>query len=216
MTPRVKFLLWVMGIIFVVDVFLCFAAAAAPEVALPYQRALTREARYQFGLDAPVPTMAAQIEQESGWNPEVCSTFACGLAQFTPATAAWISGAYKQLYPIEPFNPAWALRALAQYDHDLWTDIAGATDACSRWAMALAGYNGGPGWIVRDRKLCAAAEGCLPGTWFGHVERYTARSPAAARENRGYPRRILLKLQAQYATWGRSIQCSAYQTSTHS
>lgn len=189
--------------------------AAAPSTALPYQRSLTREARAVFGLDAPIGTLAGQIEQESGWNPDARSSFAGGLAQFTPATADWISGAYpKDLGSNQPFNPAWALRALAQYDYKLRLDIEGAKDDCSGWAMALAGYNGGPGWIIRDRRMCGSVGGCDPDKWFEHVERYTARSPAAAKENRGYPRRILLRLQDHYIEWGRTIACSAYQTST--
>lgn len=183
------------------------ALADVPTAAIPYQRTLTREARAIWGLDAPVAVLAAQIQQESAWNPDVCSSFACGLAQFTPATAQWISGAYtKTLGANRPFSPEWAIRALARYDYDLYMSIQAAPD-CDRWAMALSAYNGGPTWLARDRVRCDAAA-CDPSRWFGQVEGYTARSRVAARENRGYPRRILLDLQATYASWGRSVICS--------
>lgn len=182
------------------------ALADVPTAAAPYQRTLTREARSVWGLDAPIATMAAQIQQESAWQSDVCSSFACGLAQFTPATAQWISGAYsKELGSNQPLNPSWAIRALAQYDYDLYGPIEAATD-CERWAMALSAYNGGGTWLKRDRARCDTA-GCDAAVWFGQVEGYTARAPRAARENRGYPRRILLDLQAIYASWGRSVTC---------
>jgi len=128
-----------------VIVALAGPAVAAPPAAEPYRRAVTREMRLQFGLDAPVALMAAQIEQESAWNPLAQSPYAQGLAQFTPSTAAWISGAYPATLSLnQPFE---------------------------------------------------------------HVELHTNRSPEAARENRGYPRRILLKLQANYLTWGRAVTC---------
>lgn len=185
------------------------SAHSAPDAALPYQRDLAREARALWGLDAPTAVMAAQIDQESAWNPLAQSAYAAGLAQFTPSTATWISGAYRRdLGENQPFNPAWALRALVRYDYDLYAGIAGAKEACSRWAFALSGYNGGPGWVTRDRALCSAVSGCDPNIWFGNTELYTQRSEMSAKENRGYPRRILLLLQAAYETWGGRVPCS--------
>jgi len=190
-----------------VIVALAGPAVAAPPAAEPYRRAVTREMRLQFGLDAPVALMAAQIEQESAWNPLAQSPYAQGLAQFTPSTAAWISGAYPATLSLnQPFEPGWAIRAMAQYDYVTYTGILVPRE-CDRWAMALSAYNGGPGWVQRDRRLCGSVGGCDPDKWFEHVELHTNRSPEAARENRGYPRRILLKLQANYLTWGRAVTC---------
>lgn len=187
-----------------------WTASAAPPASLPYQRGLTRAARAVWGLEAPVPAMAAQIEQESAWSATAQSAYAQGLAQFTPSTAAWISGAYpSSLKANQPFNPAWALRALVQYD--FWLAArAGAADECHGWAMLLSAYNGGLGWLNRDKNLCAAETSCNERLWFGNVELYTARSAAAMRENRAYPRRILLTNQAHYDDWGRTIRCSVY------
>ncbi|MBU0593373.1 MAG: transglycosylase SLT domain-containing protein [Gammaproteobacteria bacterium] len=174
-------------------------AQTVPRAALKYQRDLTREARAVWGLNANVPVMAAQIHQESRWNETAESKYAQGLAQFTPATAKWISGAYR-LGAAEPFNPSWALRALVTYDKHLWDRTSGVDD-CNRWAFTLAGYNGGAGWIIKERKMAREA-GDDPDLWFGGVERYNARATWAWRENRDYPRKILIKHQPTYKHWG--------------
>lgn len=202
-------LLWNIGLPLAICVWLlrCTIAfgAEVPREALQYQRSLTREARYAFGLNAPVPVFAGQIQQESKWNPNVCSKFACGLAQFTPATADWIAGAYSRLSSKDIFNPEWAIRALVTYDARLLTTTSMATP-CDHWAVALSAYNGGLSWIARDRALCTGD--CQDTLWWGNVELHTARSQAAAIENRGYPRHILLVNQLVYASWGALISCS--------
>lgn len=191
------------------------APSAAPSAAIPYQRTLTREARLLWGLDAPVAVMAGQIEQESAWNPLATSPYAAGLAQFTLSTASWISGAYAQeLGSNQPFNPEWAIRALVRYDYDLGHALGPVADECSWWAMALSAYNGGATWLERDRNYCTSIEGCSPLVWFNNVELYTRRGPGAAKENRGYPRRILFDTQLNYTDWGRTVPCFlAYKAS---
>lgn len=183
------------------------AYATPPIASLPYQRSVIREVRAQWGLNGPVSVMAGQIEQESAWNPQAKSNFAAGLAEFTPQTAAWISGAFpKELGSNQPYNPEWAIRALSIYDHELYGGIHGSAEECTHWAFTLSAYNGGSGWISRDRGL-ARASGADPDVWFGQTERFTSRSPGASKENRGYPRRILLSLQAHYSTWGPEVSC---------
>lgn len=187
------------------------ALADVPQAAKPYQRAVTREARAVWGLNAPIAVLGAQIGQESRWRPDVCSAFACGLSQFTPQTAAWISGVYpKELGENDPFNPNWAIRALVRYDNDLYKGTPKAETDCEQWAFTLSAYNGGLGWVRRDAALCERADGCVPTAWFGNVEMQTARSAAAARENRGYPRRILLTLQTTYLPWGPGVSCGGH------
>lgn len=185
-----------------------FAADRVPRDALRYERDLIRNAHALWGIDAPVATFAGQIHQESRWNPQARSIYANGLAQFTPDTADWISGAYaKDLGDNQPFNPAWALRALVRYDKHLWDRLAGRTD-CDRMAFVLSAYNGGAGWVTRDKKL-AAARSADPLVWFGAVERFNAgRSAAAFSENRGYPRVILTRWQRLYALWGPQVVCA--------
>jgi soluble lytic murein transglycosylase-like protein len=188
----------------------CIVATAqagefVPREAVRYQRDVIRNARVVWGLDAPVPVFAAQIHQESRWRSDARSPYASGLAQFTPATAGWIADAFPgELRDAQPLNPAWAIRALVRYDRYLWDRVSGAT-VCDRWAFTLSGYNGGPGWVPRDRKL-AAQGGADPQRWFGHVELYNAgRREDFFRENRGYPRRILIVLQPLYTGWGTTV-----------
>jgi soluble lytic murein transglycosylase-like protein len=181
---------------------------AIPEASVRYRAALHREAAQRFGLAAPVARLAAQLHQESGWRPDARSPFAEGLAQFTPATAEWIAGAFpRELAPADTWDPAWSIRALVIYDAWLLARVRGATD-CDRWAKTLAAYNGGLGWIARDERL-AVSRGADAARWFGHVEHHTARAAWAAKENRGYPRRILLVLEPAYirAGWPGSLVC---------
>lgn len=191
----------------VVVLLLCSQAGAqVPRDAEKYRRDITRNARLVWGLDAPVATFAAQVEQESAFREDAKSYVgASGLAQFMPATAKWISGVYPDLDPPAPQNPAWALRALVTYDRHLWERVGGADD-CQRMAKTLSAYNGGPGWVTRDERL-AAERGLDPSLWFGSVETVNAgRSPANWKENRGYPRRILQTIAPRYvaAGWGNS------------
>ncbi|MBD8223086.1 transglycosylase SLT domain-containing protein [Pantoea agglomerans] len=177
-------------------------AAQPPQSALQYRADVIRNARLEWGMSAPVADFAAQLHQESGWRPDAVSPVgAQGMAQFMPATADWISQLVPGLNSREPFNPAWAIRALVSYDRWLWQRVSAANN-CERMAMALSGYNGGLGWVQRDKRL--AVQNGLDGTrWFEHVATVNAgRSAASWRENRHYPQRILHELAPRYLTWG--------------
>ncbi len=180
------------------------ALAQVPRDAAKYRAELIRNARFVWGMDAPVATFAAQIHQESGWKPDATSPVgALGIAQFMPATADWIAKAYPALADREPLNPSWGIRALVTYDRHLWERVRAATP-CDRMAMVLSAYNGGLGWVYRDQRMATAAEADA-GRWFNQVERFNAgRRPSAFAENRGYPRRILLRHEPLYraAGWG--------------
>lgn len=156
---------------------------------------------------------AAQVHTESWWrNGTVSSAGALGLAQFLPSTAEWLPRAVPELEreagQPAPFNPGWALRALVSYDKWLWDRLNGA-DACQRMAFTLSAYNGGIGWVGRDRKE-AERQGRDPARWFGQVEKVNAgRSASSLRENRRYVRLILLERQYWYrkAGWGPGVGC---------
>ena len=188
-------------------------AAEPPARAMQYQRDLTREARAVWGLNAPVAVMAAQVHQESAWRRDAESPYAQGLAQFTPDTAEWMAELYPVLDPVDVWHPQWALRALVRYDRLLWERYATpAATACDRWAFTLSSYNGGAGWVQRDRRQCRASQrcpACDPARWWGHVEDTPdpRRADWAVHENRGYPRRILLMLQPRYTRWGPGVAC---------
>lgn len=182
--------------------------ADIPPNAERYQRELTRNARVIWGLDAPVATFAGQIHQESQWKTNARSPVgAQGLAQFMPATSRWISDIYPaELGANQPYNPSWSLRALVQYNQWHWRRITAASD-CDRMAFALSAYNGGLGWVQRDRKL-AAQRGLDSSRYWDQVERVNAgRSGANFRENRGYPERIIHRWQPLYvdAGWGLGV-----------
>lgn len=183
------------------------SAAELPHAASQYRQELTRQARQVWGLDAPLAVMAAQVHQESYWNPRAISPVGAeGLAQFMPATAEWMPDIDRSLNNPQPFNPRWAFRAMARYDYWLHSRLSAHTD-CDRWAMTLAAYNGGLGWVLRDKTL-AAENGHSRWLWWGHTERFNAgRSAANFRENRHYPQRILLELAPRYAAagWGEEV-----------
>jgi hypothetical protein len=189
------------------------AADQVPRDADQYRRTLVRAAHAEWGLDAPIATLAGQVHQESRWRSNARSPVgAQGLAQFMPATADWMAQLYpNSLGPAQPFNPGWALRALVTYDRWLYARNQASSD-CDRWAFVLSAYNGGQGWVNRDRVL-ASAKGADKLAWFDSVERFNAgRSAANFRENRHYPRAILLRWEPLYAAagWGNGICSERY------
>lgn len=182
-------------------------AADIPRDAAQYRRALTANARFVWGIDAPIATFAGQVHQESGWRHDARSIYAGGLAQFTPATADWIGGVFPELAERQPFNPAWALRALVRYDKYLFERNPAATD-CDRMAFALSAYNGGEGWLRREQRAAQAA-GTRSDRWFGAVALHCLRAQWACAENRSYPALILHRHQKLYASWGPLTECPA-------
>lgn len=178
------------------------AGDTIPRECLKYRRDLVRNAREVFGMDAPVATLAAQMRQESGCRANAKSPYADGLTQFTPATATWIAGLFPELASADAMNPAWALRAQAHYMYRLVGRANGETACDSMW-FGLWGYNGGEGWVQRDKRLAAAA-GANPRRHVD-VEPFNAgRAPAMFRENRGYPVAIIGRWQPLFvaAGWG--------------
>jgi soluble lytic murein transglycosylase-like protein len=184
------------------------AHAEIPAQAERYRRDLTRIAQAEWGLDAPVATFAAQIHQESRWRFDAKSPVgAQGLGQVMPSTATWLAQLFpKALGKVEPYNPIWSMQALVSYDLWLAKRIQ-ARSPCEQGALILSAYNGGLGWVIRDRRL-ASAKGADPLTWFNSVERHNAgRSAANFKENRQYPQLILRRWEPLYiaADWGQGV-----------
>jgi soluble lytic murein transglycosylase-like protein len=178
-----------------------FAASDIPAEAKQHQRTLIREARAQWGIDAPVAVFAAQIHQESLWRADAVShAGAQGMAQFMPATARWLPEVLPHTGKPAPFSPSWAIRALVGYDLWLWKRVTAAT-LCDRMAMTLSAYNGGLGWVYKDQRL-AASKGLHSGLWRDVAVVNAGRSAAAFRENRQYPQRILQRLLPRYSAAG--------------
>lgn len=180
-----------------------------PPASWQYQRAVTAAATEFQGIHANPARLAALLHQESGWNARAQSPFAVGLAQFVPSTAEWLPAVCPEVGRFDPWDPHQAVRASACYQRHLHRSIRDTADECNRWAMVLSAYNGGLGWLNRDRRL-AAEQGADPSRWWGHVEHHTRRAQWARDENRGYPRRILLTLEPAYlrAGWAGRLTCA--------
>jgi len=184
-------------------------ASTIPKRAAIYKNDLTRIARYFNGLDAPVSLYAAQIHQESAWRPDAKSRYALGLAQFTPGTAKWITRYSKEFKSNAPLNPKWAMRALIVYDNYLLKHVH-AIDECNKHAFALSAYNGGLGWVNRDKKM-TKSNNLATNVWWGNVEKLSPRSRSAYKENRHYVKVILKKYIGLYHKnlWGGPLICQS-------
>ena len=208
MTTTERLTPWlVVVLLFVMDVglFMRCAHAQVPPDAARYRLMLTRTAHNQWGLQAPVAALAAQVHQESAWNPQAVSRVgARGLAQFMPATARWWCGR-EAIEPDAclPHNPTWALRAMVGYDKFLFDRAPAYLGRFDRYWLALRAYNGGEGhWRAE-----AAATGLAEPTR-GQIDAACGQARRAAlhcRENLAYPARILQVLQARYAGWGPQV-----------
>lgn len=173
------------------------------DAAARYRGDLVRVAHAAWGIDAPVAAFAAQVHQESGWNPAAVSRVgARGMAQFMPATARWWCDLTDTpAEDCQPANPVWSLRALVGYDRWLFTRVSGNSEFDRLWA-ALRAYNGGLGhWqaeaaTVRPLKGRESIDAAC-----GKAKRHIS----FCRENLGYPQRILIVLQPRYLGWGRGV-----------
>lgn len=167
----------------------------APPKARQYRAELTRNARTVWGLAAPIPVLAAQLQQESDWNPNARSPVgAAGMCQFMPATARDFPDAQGQ---VDVYSPAWCLRAQSEYMHSLHAAVR-YDDGCNRMGAALSSYNGGLGWHNKRQ-----ARAMTPQDFWNDVRVINPGITAAnQRENEDYPLRIVYKLQPAYRTWG--------------
>ena len=129
-----------------------------------------------------------------------------------PSTAAWLPSVAPETGTPAPFSPAWSLRACVTYDKWLYDRLrpmrAASLAVCERMAFTLSGYNGGIGWVGKDRAL-AARTGRNPDRWFGNVEDVNAgRNKSAIRENRRYVTLIFQRQSAYVAAgWGPGVNC---------
>lgn len=157
-----------------------------PAKAYSYREYLIKESRYVWGLEAPSSYFAAQIHTESLWN-EKANSFAgaMGLTQFMPETVKWVGSVYKDLAKGNPYNPKWAIRAMVRYNKYHFDKIK-AEDFANTLAFTFSAYNGGLGWVLRDKEK-ARKYGYNPYVYFGSVEKVNAgRKKSAFHENRNY------------------------------
>jgi len=180
------------------------ALAQIPIAAAQWQKELTKHAQAEYGINAPIANFAAQIHQESGWRANARSPVgALGMTQFMPATANWISKLFpSELGDNDPSNPEWSIRALVKYNKFLENRVRHATDKCERLAFAMAGYNGGEGWVRKRQALSPAPAICFGVTCLINP----GIKPSNQKENAHYTTRILHEVTPRYvkAGWGLS------------
>ncbi len=180
------------------------AQAQVPQASQQYRGLLVRTAHAAWGLDAPVAVFAAQVHQESAWRSDAVSHVgAQGLAQFMPATTKWIAGLHHDLASQQPFNPAWAFRALVTYDRWLYDRAPAHYSSRDRMWVALRAYNGGLGHWQKEAASTGLAQ---PSRAQVDAACGTARRAAVhCKENLGYPHRILVVIQPRYLHWGPGL-----------
>jgi len=150
------------------------------------------------GLTRHRSLLAAQIELESAWDCEARSRHAAGCAQFTEPTWAQYSVEVRPSCDGMPrTDPECAFRAQSLYMKRLLHLYRMSASRREQEALALAAYNGGSGWIRREKRRCKRDSRCSPNRWFGHVEDHCLRSEWACRVNRDYPVRIS-RLEPKY------------------
>jgi hypothetical protein len=198
----VKVLLWLAAFVGIMLLYFFppHAYGQIPRDAETYRREYTRIIRSEWGLDAPVSSLAAQIHQESRWDCKAVSRVgAGGCAQFMPRTAAWIGDVDHRLRDGDIYSPAWGFRAQGVYMRWLHDRVKGPVP-CEQMAFALAAYNGGLGYVYKRQKLSKTPLICLGST----CELNPGIKPSNQNENAHYPRRILLELEPRYesAGWG--------------
>jgi soluble lytic murein transglycosylase-like protein len=209
----------VLGLIYAIYIA-CFVAACAPQTvhaqgipaqAQRYRADLVRAAHSQWGLDAPIAAMAAQVHQESGWNAAALSPVgARGLTQFMPATAQWWCGLQKlPAAQCQPSNPVWALRSMVGYDKWLYSRTPVRYSHYDRLWVALRAYNGGLGHWQAEAAVAVAGRKAQGAATRQQVDAACGTARRAAlhcAESLGYPQRILIALQPRYASWGGVVQ----------
>lgn len=101
---------------------------------------------------APPAVIAAQIQQESGWNPQAVSPAGAeGISQFMPGT--WPHWSQPDQ---SPFDPDAAIAAQARYDCALASQMTTAQQAgrlpksLDVTSLMLAAYNAGPAAVLAD------------------------------------------------------------------
>ncbi len=142
--------------------------------------------------------VARQIEHESAWKEnatrrESSGAMSYGQMQVLDSTWGEIKGKYPTLLSGEPqvmLQAKWGIRAGLLYDLMMWNASRFAATEQDRYCFMLASYNGGQGWVERDRKLTEQSHK-NKNVWFGGVESYSNRSTANYKINRKYVREIM-------------------------
>lgn len=190
-------LLWVL--------YMDTARAQVPVAAEGYRRLYVRTVSAEWGIGAPIASLAAQVAQESGFDCRAVSRVgARGCAQFMPATARWIEDLNPTLAGFAgglAFDPYTSFRAQAIYMKWIRERIR-ADNECERIAFALQAYNGG-----LKRVLARQARSRTPGRCFDAACNINPGILASnQKEAQEYPVRIERHWAPRFkaAGWGRT------------
>lgn len=167
-----------------------------PEGAIKYIPVLKGE-HQRLWPESDIKIFMGQIEAESTWKEkairkEPSGVISYGLMQVLDITFNEMRSKHPTLLDAEAtdmLQAQWGIRAGILYDKKMWGLCSFAEGIQNRWAFALASYNGGYGWIQRDRKLTEQS-GLDKNRWFCSVEHFSKRSPWAFKINREYPIKI--------------------------
>jgi membrane-bound lytic murein transglycosylase MltF len=176
-------------------------AADTPRACTDLRSQITREARFRWGLDAPVPLAAGLLYQESSCNPSAKSADGGeGLGQLTGrANVEWISREAGLGAP-DVWNAGWNMRA-SFWLLDWGAQRVAARDDCQRFGAALSAYNGGLGYVLESQRKSPE-----PATWWGVTEQIpTRQSSVNFAAARSYPHKIVFGHQPMFASWGRTL-----------
>lgn len=198
-----------------------------PALALHYLPILVLEST-QHWPSAPVPFLAAQVEQETCanlkspkcWNPKTelktDIEYGFGLGQLTitkkfnnfEAAKTWDKSLTNWQWN-DRYNPHYQLRALIIYDRNLFRKMTFASNSYEQMAFMFSAYNGGYGGVLKDLALCRSTPGCDSRRWFGNVENQSFRAKTAVKGygqsffaiNRGYVNNIMKVRSMKYQTY---------------
>lgn len=173
--------------------------AAVPQRAYRYFPVL-KEEQGRIWPEGDICIIAEQIHHESGWKMDAVRREKSGVVSygalqvldrtFHELRKQHPAALQKVASPADLLQARWGIRAGILYDRHMWSLVSFAADTRERYAMMLSAYNGGYGWLLRDRKL-TRAKGFDPDRWFGNVERFSERSGRNFIINRRYAREIL-------------------------
>ena len=153
----------------------------------------------------PKEILPAQIEQESNWNEyaerKAGKEYGFGLSQVTIVKGYFNNFLeFKKRWKKELKNWTWEnrfnakchIKILILYDKLLYNKMKFAKINFDRLAFTLSAYNGGLGWVLKDRKL-TKENGYNENRWFNNVEKFSKRNKWAFKINRKYVKNIFKK-----------------------
>lgn len=218
--------------------FIAFAgrvnAAELPPGAVKYLPVLAAEQQEHWAnmplRSGPLRSaLAAQVDKETCrtkkspqcWNPhtelKTAREYGFGLGQLTITAkfdnfkeARKLDASLRDWQFADRYDPVRQLRTMILMDRSICQRLEPLVpDEYERLAMCFAGYNGGLGGLLSDRRVCAQTEGCDPGRWFGNVEKTSLKSRVKVAGygkpffeiNREYVREIMIDRRPPYAAW---------------